>query len=371
LYWQHSENHSEAERLKSRLRKTEQMQILFLAADSKEATHAILNELIEIQIENHLMELIISLNLFLASPDREDRLAYFYEIDTMLSAFQAGSGRFHGIEAVGIELEVSRSFMYSWFLHDYYATFSRVYQSADVSNRSIAQGQATLFIDELRELVQTIENEGILTHSDNEVISLWINMLFSDIANAVDRQPPLVSWTRRNTGVVFIEGDAQFVSRIEGAMAIIRAHPDYYEMVTTYVDIIRPGEHWPEASYMNVWENAPTAGIGSRVISGSPIFIAGVIVHEAYHSKLFWEYVNMNSGNLPDPSIWAEGIGHMKVYEVERDFLIEAGAPMDIVANVERRATNAWSRYPELRGMERPWRFRIAPADPPRRELLP
>jgi hypothetical protein len=345
------------------------VQILFLAADSKETTHTILNELMEIQIENHMTELNILLNLFIASPNRETRLAHYYEINTMLSAFQAGSGRFHGIEPVGIELEASRDFMYSWFLHDYYAAFNQVLQSADVSAGSLTQGQATQFIDGLRELVQAIENEGILTHSDKETISERINMLFSDIVNAVDRQPPLVSWTRRNTGMVLIEGDAQFVSRIDGAMAIIREHPDYYEMVTTYVDIIRAGEYWSEASYMNVWENDPTAGIGSRVISGSLIFIAGVIVHEAYHSKLFWEYINMNNGNLPDPNIWAEGIGHMKVYEVERDFLIEAGAPIEILENVERRATNAWNRYPELRGMERPWRFRIDSDEPPRREL--
>ncbi|MCL2221969.1 MAG: type III secretion system effector protein [Oscillospiraceae bacterium] len=341
-------------------------------------------------------ELVGYREAFAYASSRESKLEYFREFDALFSGVHSERGRVKGIAAITLAVRETENIMYSWFFYDYYDVYTRIQLYAD-ANVSVTQGQATELINELRSLRVLIDSEGVLTDSDKENITESINVLFSDIVSIVDRQPPLVSWTRKDTGEILIEGDSQFVQRIEEALDIIRRYPDYYELVTTYIDKIRPGRvHGDYSSYMDVigipadtvrsdvLVYGPTAGMGADHMRRSPMFIAGVIVHEAYHSKLFHEHKNYNTAPTerrwhtdadnyfywPESDLWATGAGHMQVWEVHRDFLEEADAPSNEIEWAKRTMERVWARYPQLRGMELPRRFRIAPEVPLYRELF-
>jgi len=333
---------------------------------------------------------------FLNAYSRESKVIYFREFDSIFRTFQSENNETLGLAVFAIAFEEIGNAMYSWFVDDYYDTYNQIRIYADTST-AVSQGQATELIDRLRALQVLINRESVLSDSENERITENVNTLFSDIVGLVDRQPPLISWSRKNTGEILIEGDSLFVQRIEDALDIIRLHPDYYELVTTYVDKIRPGRiHGDYSSYMDVigipadtvhsdvLVYGPTVGMGADHMQRSAVFIAGVIVHEAYHSKLFHEHKNYNTAPTaqrwhtdadnffywPESDLWATGLGHMETWEVHRDFLEEAGASSSELDWARQTMNRVWGRYPQLRGMERPQRFRTVPEVPLYRELV-
>jgi len=333
---------------------------------------------------------------FFNAYSRENKVIYFREFDSLFSIFQSEHDKTYSLTILAIVFEETENAMYSWFVEDYYDIYNQIRFYADTTT-AISQGGATELIDKLRALQVLINSEGVLSDSDNERITENVNILFSDIVGLVDRQPPLISWSRKNTGEILIEGDRLFVRRIEEALDIIRLHPDYYELVTTYVDKIRPGRiHGDYSSYIDVigipadtvhsdvLVYGPTVGMGADHMQRSPVFIAGVIVHEAYHSKLFHEHKNYNTAPTtqrwhtdadnffywPESDLWATGLGHMETWEVHSDFLMEAGASRSELDWAQRTMTRVWGRYPQLRGTERHRRFRTAPEVPLYRELV-
>jgi len=205
-----------------------------------------------------------------------------------------------------------------------------------------------------------IGGAGMLMSNDAQAAS-------SESEEDTRRNPPLVSGTRENSGEIRIEGDNAFVRRIEGAMAIIREHPDFYEMVNTYTSTIRPSILVPDRSYSNPSSGPgiPVIGIGRHCAEASLTWIAGQIVHEAYHSKLFHEH-RPNSFTNPRPDTWGTGLSHMKVYEVQKDFLREAGAPRLYLDYLQDFTDNYWTMNTPLgrRGNPRPERFRLPIEEP-------
>jgi len=278
---------------------------------------------------------------FFSTASRESKLLNF----NGFNAYKSECERIGDIVAFTVAFKESRDSMYNWFVDDYTTTYTQLRERANMVE---TQGQATEFISELRELLAKINHEAVLTYSDNNTFADNANSLFADVANAIDRQPSLVSWMRENTGIR-IDGDDRFVRRVESAMDIIRRHPDFYELVNTYIDIIRPGvspDRNVGGGYMDVfYAGGPTFVIDAITMAESLMWIAGSIVHDAYHSKLFFEYDSL----WPDPDIWADGLGHMKTYEVQIDFLREAGASSHYIQWIRQWMTDYYRRMCEYR----------------------
>lgn len=128
---------------------------------------------------------------------------------------------------------------------------------------------------------------------------------------------------------VIIHGDEQFVRRIEQALGLLRQHPEFYEMVNTYTGTISPA---PDGVSTNVrpWGGrhgvSPCVYICDLWLNESNTALAGILVHEAANSKLFFDYLNANDRHPPF-HVWERPDGEVIALGIERDFLVAAGAP--------------------------------------------
>lgn len=128
---------------------------------------------------------------------------------------------------------------------------------------------------------------------------------------------------------IIIEGDEEFVRAIENALDILRDFPEYYEVVNTYTGRIIRGP-----TSMEPQHDAPIMRINTATIQASSLWLAGMMVHEAYHSKLYFDYRNENN-RRPPRHVWAGPSGEIIVTGRQREFLVEAGAPQYYLQHVD------------------------------------
>jgi len=353
----------EAEIVAEQLRQAEELQ-----REQDEAEQAFLA-----YVESYINEINNLQDSFASAVSRDDMLLYFSEFQAKLTDFQSSDGQVQDIETVTTAFEDTEAFMYARFIDDYKNIYNQIRLSAyEILTQGPAEWLTREQVAQLRneadELMELISAEGVLTRLDNGMFTERIGLLRFDIINSSDRQPSLVSGTR-NISEIQIGGDGRQRDRINGALDIIRQHPDFYELVNTYLDMIRPSILL-ETSYIDI--TGPSAGIGRLSMDSSLMWIAGVIVHEAYHSKLYHEYRARNN-RTPPIDAWGSGLVHMKVYEVSMDFWREAGAPRLYLDHVQDFTDNYWTMYtpPGRRGNPRPERFRLPIEEPVERFRLP
>ena len=151
------------------------------------------------------------------------------------------------------------------------------------------------------------------------------------------REPPQTqrgAWTE-----IKIDGDADFTQKTKAALDIIREKtPATYAMVLRYVAIIRQGAQ----SGMWATLNPPVFVVGNATYVSKAMWYASAIVHDAFHSKLyydhFWEY-----GFCPN-DIWTGTKAEMACLEIQITFLEEIGAPQSLIEHAKSlRGADWWS----------------------------
>ena len=111
-----------------------------------------------------------------------------------------------------------------------------------------------------------------------------------------------------------IDGDTAFTKKTKKALAIIKKSPEKYGIVLRYVKAIKQsdqiehsGMHCPNMTFL----------VKMNTYSSSKYWYASSIVHDAYHSKLYHDYLkNDNDGDNIVQGVWFSD-GSMQIYNGE------------------------------------------------------
>ena len=84
-----------------------------------------------------------------------------------------------------------------------------------------------------------------------------------------------------------IQGTPPFVDQVEQSLALLKARaPAGYAIVTNYVGIIQQYQH----SGMEVHNHPPIFQLNTNSAFASVTWCAGVIAHDSFHSKLYFDF---------------------------------------------------------------------------------
>lgn len=120
-----------------------------------------------------------------------------------------------------------------------------------------------------------------------------------------------------------IVGSPKFVDQVERALTLLKFQsPESYHEVTNYVGIIQEDEH----SGMEAEHQPPIFQLNDRSAFYSVTWCAGVIVHDATHSKLYHDYHALHRGTVPAET-WTGHAAERICLDQQLRTLTEIGAP--------------------------------------------
>lgn len=126
---------------------------------------------------------------------------------------------------------------------------------------------------------------------------------------------------------VEVKGSAEFRTQIEAALKLIKEKaPEAYALVQNNVAIITEGER----SGMWAYKNPPTYEISKTSAFHSVTWCAGAIAHDAYHSKLYHDYVTAKGKPVP-AEIWTGQEVEKICIAFQLSVLKKIGGPKDEV----------------------------------------
>ena len=109
----------------------------------------------------------------------------------------------------------------------------------------------------------------------------------------------LAATRSENIEGIEVRGGSKFRARSRHALALL-GQTAALSLVQTHVKVIRQGKR----SGMRPWANKPTFVVGRATWRHSPLWYAGAIAHDAYHSKLYDIATKANGGGEPAPNTW-------------------------------------------------------------------
>lgn len=116
------------------------------------------------------------------------------------------------------------------------------------------------------------------------------------------------------TGIV-VEGSRCFQHQVESALKLLeQLAPGYHQVVTNYLGIIR---EWP-TSGVRPYDRPPVFLLSRWSAFCSVTWCAGVIVHDAWHSKLYHEHLLTKGPPVPD-HVWAGVDSELRCFAAQED----------------------------------------------------
>lgn len=95
---------------------------------------------------------------------------------------------------------------------------------------------------------------------------------------------------------MLVQGSAEFQGRVWDAISLLAERaPSDWQLVQTYVGRVSEFRH----SCMDVHAIPPTFLLSARAAFHSETWCASDIVHDANHSKLYFDYARSHPGNVP------------------------------------------------------------------------
>ena len=129
---------------------------------------------------------------------------------------------------------------------------------------------------------------------------------------------------------ITIIGEDKFIEKTKAALSFIEKDaPKSYWIVTNYVGIIQRYEY----SGMRAYDTPPTYLVGQRTSDASLIWYASTIVHDAYHSKLYNDYLKEHGKPVP-AGIYSGRDAEDACLSVQADFLRAVNAPKETIRYV-------------------------------------
>lgn len=121
-----------------------------------------------------------------------------------------------------------------------------------------------------------------------------------------------------------IRGSERFLSHVVSVLDLLRSEaPEDLEMLRTYVT------HIVEGDRSGMWADwsTPTLELKGESLYGSCTWSAGAIVHDAFHSKLYHDYVHGHGKPVP-PEVWGGRERELQCNAYQLDVLKRIGAPL-------------------------------------------
>ncbi|MCL2527568.1 MAG: copper amine oxidase N-terminal domain-containing protein [Defluviitaleaceae bacterium] len=134
---------------------------------------------------------------------------------------------------------------------------------------------------------------------------------------------------------ITIIGDANFTLRTYDAINLIRTSaPELYTEILHYLGIIR--QH--SFSGMWYWLDPPEFRVGTASYTGSVIWYASIIIHDAIHSRQ--AYANPETFLDQQSQLWFDA--EMEALDYQIKFFVLIGAPQHYITHIESIRDNPW-----------------------------
>lgn len=149
------------------------------------------------------------------------------------------------------------------------------------------------------------------------------------------KQPQVIS----TSPSIMITGDKTFTTRTKDALALLKTKaPADYALVIASIGKIQ--QH--TFSGMAAYETPPIYKVGAATSAASLTWYASTIVHDAYHSKLYHDYLTTHKRAVPNDA-WTGMTAEMKCLEIQIKTLKRIGAPDAEIAYAQTlRGANWW-----------------------------
>ncbi len=138
-------------------------------------------------------------------------------------------------------------------------------------------------------------------------------------------------------GRPLVVGDSVFTSRTNNALNLLNEKSlSGWDVVCKYVGKIKQYHR----SGMNVYAIPPTFEVGEDTFRASVTWYASAIAHDAYHSKLYFEYLEKH-GSVPH-EVWTGNDAEMQCLEFQIQILEEIGAPQSEIKYAKSLVGTNW-----------------------------
>jgi hypothetical protein len=147
-----------------------------------------------------------------------------------------------------------------------------------------------------------------------------------------------------------IQGTPQFDEQVEKALALLKAQsPAGYATVTRYIGIVQQYKH----SGMEVHHRPPIFQFNGNSAYVSVTWCAGVIAHDSFHSKLYFDYKKQHPWVIRVPGeVYGGEQAERACLEHQLSVLKDIAAPTSEIDWCRQCQTN---RYWEVKYQNRSW----------------
>jgi hypothetical protein len=146
-----------------------------------------------------------------------------------------------------------------------------------------------------------------------------------------------------------IQGTATFETQVVAALTLLKTKsPGTYHLVTTHIGLIKQARHTGMAAYLT----PPTFELNERTAFYSVTWCAAGIAHDAFHAKLYHEYLRQHPGHevVPD-EVWMGEAAERRCLGHQTRVLQAIGAAVEEI----RWSREIDQRYWEVEYHKRDW----------------
>jgi hypothetical protein len=140
---------------------------------------------------------------------------------------------------------------------------------------------------------------------------------------------------RSSFGGIQLFGSAAFRARTLEALQLLSSCSDF-DVVERHVALIKQGTR----SGMKAWAKQPAFTVGTATWQHSTVWYAGVVAHEAYHSKLYHDAKAATGETEPPADTWTGAEAEKKCLVFQRQVLIALDADAVVIAYIEKQLEN-------------------------------
>ena len=146
-----------------------------------------------------------------------------------------------------------------------------------------------------------------------------------------------------------IQGTATFEQQVVAALTLLKTKsPRAYHVVTTHIGLIKQAKH----TGMAVYATPPTFALNGRTAFYSVTWCAAGIAHDAFHAKLYHDYLQQHPGHalVPD-DVWTGEAAERRCLRHQTRVLKDIGASFEVI----RWSREITHRYWEVEYHKRDW----------------
>jgi hypothetical protein len=146
---------------------------------------------------------------------------------------------------------------------------------------------------------------------------------------------PFKRYQRASFGGIDLFGNNAFRARTVEALKLLSSCSCFPE-VQRYVGLIKQGRR----SGMRAWAKPPALTVGSATWQHSIVWYAGIVAHDAYHSKLYHDAKAATAKSEPPADTWTGAGAEKRCLLFQREVLIDLHADPLLIAYLDKQLRN-------------------------------